>query len=168
MIEGKKKRNIYSIVFYISVFGVFFLDRITKWLVVNKMYFGQSIPVIKKIFHFTYIENSGAAFGIFPKGNLFFVILSFVGMVMVILFYRKLQREECFLALPLGLIFGGILGNLFDRLIKGKVVDFLDFLIWPVFNFADSFICIGFLIIFLLMFFRKHQKKNEISENLSL
>lgn len=145
--------------FYMVAVGVFFLDRITKLLIVNKMYLGESIPVIKNIFHLTYIVNKGAAFGIFPKGNFFFIILSFVGIGIVISLHRKLDRKESFLDLPLGFILGGILGNLFDRLVRREVIDFLDFRIWPVFNFADTFICIGVFVIFLFLFLRRERQK---------
>ena len=135
--------------FYLVALAVFFLDMATKLLVVNKMDMGQSIPIIKNVFHFTYIVNRGAAFGFFPQGNFFFIIISFVGIIMVVSLYRKLSKEESFFCLPLGFILGGILGNLFDRIIRGEVVDFFDFRIWPIFNFADSFICIGISMIFL-------------------
>ncbi len=144
--------------FYVVVLGVFFLDMITKLLVVNKMGLGQSIPIIKNVFHFTYIVNRGAAFGIFPQGNFFFIIISFVGIIIVVSLYRKLSKEESFFCLPLGFILGGILGNLFDRIIRGEVVDFFDFRIWPVFNFADSFICIGIFMIFLFTILGKKSK----------
>ncbi|MCK4533063.1 signal peptidase II [bacterium] len=144
--------------FYVVALGVFFLDIITKLLVVNKMDLGQSIPVIKNVFHFTYIVNRGAAFGIFPQGNFFFIIISFVGIIIVVSLYRKLSKEEYFFCLPLGFILGGILGNLFDRIVRGEVVDFFDFRIWPIFNFADTFICIGISMIFLFTILGKKSK----------
>ncbi len=146
------------IMFYLVALAVFFLDMATKLLVVNKMDMGQSIPIIKNVFHFTYIVNRGAAFGIFPQGNFIFILISFVGIIMVVGLYKKLNKEEFFLRLPLGFILGGILGNLFDRIFRGEVVDFFDFRIWPIFNFADTFICIGISIIFLFTILGKKFK----------
>lgn len=129
-----------------------FLDQFSKYLIRHKMSLAESIPVIKSVFHITYVENTGIAFGLFPQGNLLFIIISLIIILVIVSFERKMAIKSAIEKFSLGLVLGGALGNLIDRLRFGFVVDFLDFRIWPVFNLADSGVCIGgILMVFFLL-----------------
>ncbi len=111
----------------------------------------ESIPVLGNFFHLTYVENSGAAFGInFQGGPVVFTVAALMATVLVIWYLWKLREKGFALKLSLALILGGAVGNLADRLLFGKVVDFFDFGIggyhWPVFNVADSAVTVGMFI----------------------
>ena len=128
------------------------------------MYQGESIPIVKQVFHLTYILNPGAAFGFLAyQTNLFIIVTA--GLVLgVLLFYRSLPLERVLVRYGLALVVGGALGNLVDRLRFGKVVDFLDFRVWPVFNLADSAIVIGACLLILDFLKDLVQKQNKESE----
>jgi signal peptidase II len=87
--------------------------------------------------------NPGAAFGILPNQNVLFITTGLLLVIGALAIYRKLPPAKKILRIGLGLVLGGALGNLVDRLRFGKVVDFLDFRVWPVFNLADTAIFIG-------------------------
>lgn len=114
------------------------IDQLTKYLVVNNFSLHQSVPVIKNVFHLTYVQNRGAAFGILQGHSTFFILITVVVIGLLVYFYRELPLENFFNWLGLGLALGGTIGNLIDRVRVGYVIDFLDFRIWPVFNLADS------------------------------
>jgi len=128
------------------------LDQLSKYLIRQRMSLAESIPVIKSIFHITYVENTGIAFGFFPQGHSLFIIISLIIILVIVFFERKKALQSPRERFCLGLVLGGALGNLIDRLRFGFVIDFLDFRIWPVFNLADSGVCIGgILIAFFLL-----------------
>ncbi len=129
------------------------LDLLTKHLVSANLTFADRIPVIEGFFYLTHVRNTGAAFGLFADADptlraYFFVGISTVAIGIIFSFDRRLAPGDRLSALALGLILGGALGNLHDRIRFGEVVDFLHFDLWggyswPDFNFADSFIVIG-------------------------
>ena len=129
--------------FFIIALVVFFLDQASKFAIISKMSQGQSIAVLDNIFHITYIHNAGAAFGLFANQTSFFIVITLLVITAMVIFYWRLQSKDGILPISLGLIVGGSLGNLVDRVRFGEVIDFLDFRIWPVFNLADSAIVIG-------------------------
>lgn len=122
---------------------VFIIDQLVKHLVVSTMHLGQSLPVIKGIFHITYVLNPGAAFGMLEHQRWFFIVVALAAVLLGVAFYKKLQQESFLMRSGAGLLLGGAVGNLADRIQSGLVVDFLDFRIWPVFNIADIAICAG-------------------------
>lgn len=140
---------------------IFIIDQFSKFLLTRYLYLGQSLPLIRNIFHITLVHNTGSAFGIFKNQGLFFVIISLAVIAFIILYWikepKKLQKEKL-LKLGLVLILSGALGNLADRLRFGYVIDFLDFRIWPVFNLADSSITIGTILIIYQTIFMKEKK----------
>ena len=141
----------YILVFSISLF-VALLDQLTKFFIRKNFQLNESIPIIKNIFHFTYVTNSGSAFGLFKNLNLFFTF--FAMMVIIAIFYclqRKINEKERFLQIAVGLLLGGTIGNLVDRLSYGHVVDFIDFRIWPVFNVADSAVTTSIILLIVLL-----------------
>ncbi len=128
------------------------LDQFSKYLIRQKMSLAESIPVIKSIFHITYVENTGIAFGLFPQGHSLFVIISLIIILVIVFFERRKVLKSPGERFCLGLVLGGALGNLIDRLRFGFIIDFLDFRIWPIFNLADSGVCIGgILMAFFLL-----------------
>ena len=126
---------------------IFVLDRVTKIVAASNMSYGQSIKILPNIFHFTFVLNNGTAFGLLKGANAALAILS-VLVITLIFFYVLNNKTPGFAnSLALGLILGGALGNLFDRVRFGYVIDFIDFRVWPVFNVADSAITIGTIIL---------------------
>ncbi len=129
------------------------LDQITKILVSSNLIYGSKQAVIEGFFYLTHVRNPGAAFGLFTDGPAeirlpFFIGVSLIAIFIVGSFYRRLAPGDRFLPLALGLILGGAIGNLIDRIRLGEVVDFLHFRLWsgyswPDFNIADSVIVVG-------------------------
>ena len=117
-------------------------DQLSKHFVSNNMRLGESIPHDGPVV-ITYVTNSGSAFGLFPNQTLFLIIASFIGICVLMMFYRSHHFSSPYIRLSLGLQLGGAFGNLIDRVRLGHVVDFIDLGWWPVFNLADSAIVIG-------------------------
>lgn len=146
------------------------LDQISKVLVKSSLNLYDSIPVIENFFHITFITNSGMAFGInFPGGIYFFTAASFI-LTILLFWYLWIERfNSFFFKLALALIIGGAIGNLIDRILYQKVVDFLDFMIgsyhWYVFNIADASVSIGMgiLIIHNLLYSSKQPESQQSS-----
>jgi len=134
------------------VIFIFFLDQISKFFILRNLDINESVPVIRNIFHVTLVQNTGAAFGIFKSGTLFFIVISILAVGAITVHLIRKPNISLLLNAALSLILGGVLGNLFDRVRLGYVIDFLDFRVWPVFNVADSAITIGvILLIFSLL-----------------
>ena len=118
-------------------------DQAVKFFVVSSMRLGESIPVMAGIFHVTYIENPGAAFGMFANQRWAFIVAGVAVILAAVAMYRRLIRESAMVRWGAALLLGGAAGNLIDRVRLGRVIDFLDFRVWPVFNIADIGICVG-------------------------
>jgi len=130
------------------------IDQGTKAAVRSSMTLHESIPVIPRFFHLTYITNDGMAFGInIPFGIIIFSLVSAGFTVFLTWYLWKNQDKSRLLRVGIALILAGALGNLIDRLIYGKVVDFLDFMLaghhWYIFNIADSCVTVGMGLIIL-------------------
>jgi len=129
------------------------IDQLSKHYLERWLLPGQSIPLIENLFQLTLIHNPGGVFGLFPcLPPFFFIIVSLLMIIFLIfLFWKKLPGEGRGGRLSLGLIIGGGLGNLIDRLRFGHVIDFLDIGLWgyrwPVFNFADLGITVGIIVL---------------------
>jgi signal peptidase II len=131
-------------------------DQVTKALVLRYLPYQQPwnpIPSLYPLVTLTHVTNTGAAFGLFPNGGLVFTIVALVVVVAILVYYRYLPQHHGLVRLSLGLQLGGAIGNLIDRLRFGKVVDFIDFHFWPVFNVADSSIVIGVVILACYLIF---------------
>lgn len=118
-------------------------DQFSKYIVVENMALGQSIPVIEGIFHLTYILNPGAAFGMFAHSRLFFIAIAVVVIGAIAWARKEILASPWEVKCGAGLFLGGAIGNLIDRARQGVVIDFFDFRVWPIFNIADIAICIG-------------------------
>lgn len=117
-------------------------DQLTKYIALKKLLPGESIPVIKSIFHLTLVFNKGGAFGVLMNATAFFIFISVLVIAAILIFLLR-KKPEYTVTLALVFIMAGALSNLIDRLRFGCVVDFIDFRVWPVFNIADSAITIG-------------------------
>ena len=114
---------------------------------VANFYLGESVPVIENIFHWTYILNPGAAFGMLEGSRWFFVVIA-IGVLGGIWYMRnEINEGGWMMQYGAALFGGGAIGNLIDRARSGLVIDFFDFRIWPVFNVADIAICVGVAMI---------------------
>lgn len=133
---------------------IFILDRVTKYIAVNYLAPGQSAEIIRNIFHFTLVLNSGAAFGLFRGGTIVFIILSLLVIAFIVVYIFRQKTKDTAISVALGLVLGGAAGNLLDRARFGYVIDFLDFRVWPVFNIADSAITVGAALLVLRILFQ--------------
>ncbi len=129
--------------FEIIVFvTILLLDQITKVLALKFLLAKGSISILP-FFSLTYVENTGSAFGLFQNANLFLLVVSLLVLFLMIKWRKDILSLGNLAKYGYSMIFAGALGNIYDRIVLGYVVDFLDFHIWPVFNIADSAICIG-------------------------
>jgi len=166
-----------SIILSISIFvGILLLDMLTKGLIIPNLIpnVGDRVGVIPRIISFIYVKNYGAAWGILGGRNIFLIVISIVILALFIIFYvlriKKVgNKSSCLLGISVGLIAGGCIGNLFDRLVYGYVRDFInfDFMNFPVFNFADIALTFGVIImvVYFLFFYMKEDKENKVIEN---
>jgi len=142
-----------------------FLDQAVKAAIRSLFYLGESVPVVPGFFELTYVRNTGAAWGIFRGFNLGLAVLSAVVLVALVIGRRHLWGDSILQRTAGGLLVGGILGNLFDRLRLGYVVDFLHFYrgrwSFPAFNIADSAICVG-VFLYLWAAWRSGMRSDEL------
>jgi len=138
-----------ALTFWFIVLATLGLDQAIKSVVRTQMIEGASIPVLADVFHFTYVRNMGAAFGLFPGRQPVFVMTTAVVLLVIAAYWRRSRPHAWPIVVALGLIAGGSIGNAIDRLVLGSVTDFLDFTLvdFPVFNVADSAIFIGVAIL---------------------
>ena len=136
-------------IFLLSIF-CFLLDFCSKRLVLEFLVEDESIMVIKDFFYLTYVKNTGVAFSLL-EGNMLFIIGMTLLVLVLIFNYVKDSCCNKIETICYGLIFGGALANLFDRVFYGYVVDFLEFCFWgysfPIFNLADCMIVIGVVLL---------------------
>ncbi|MDP3764915.1 MAG: signal peptidase II [Nanoarchaeota archaeon] len=143
---NKKNIFIFSTALLIVV-----LDQLTKFLIKQNFQLNHSIPIMNDILHLTYITNTGSAFGLFKGFNLIFILFSIIVVVAIFCYLTKIKENEKMLQFTIGLLLGGAIGNLIDRLFYGAVIDFVDFRIWPVFNVADSAVTISIIFLIILL-----------------
>lgn len=150
--------------YYFLMAALVAVDQATKHLVARTVDLYQSITVIPGFFNITRIHNKGAIFGTFSQTNnkLVFLLLtaaSLAALALVVYYFFKTPASDKLMKVALTLITAGALGNQFDRLIRGHVIDFLDFYVgkahWPFFNAADSCITIGACLMLVILFRRK-------------
>ena len=144
--------------FWIVVLAIIAVDQITKFFSKG---IEDAITVIPNFLWFNYVENTGAAFGIF-QGNKFLLGLLSMTVAAVIAYYIVNHREVMDKWVGLSFIAGGALGNAIDRIFYTGVIDFIDFGFFPVFNIADTFVTLGVTIYIIQeLFFSKEEKKEE-------
>ncbi len=142
---------------------VVLLDQISKYVILNNIEVGEMIQVIDKFFYITHYKNPGAAWGILKDSTLLFIILIPVISLIVLIF--MLKNKNSFLRFSCALILAGAIGNYIDRLIQGKVTDFLLFYIgsypFPIFNVADIAITCGTILLAIYYIFIYKEPKNS-------
>jgi len=173
-----------SVIIYSLIAVIVLLDQISKYIVKSTMHLYQSLEVIGDFLRLTYIENPGMAFGIQFENKFWFTVLSILAATIVVIYLLRMPNERFVFRLSLALILGGAIGNLIDRLIYGRVVDFMDveffdislpsfnFLFlqfpgydmtrWPVFNVADSAVTCGMILLTWLIFSQKSHVNQEV------
>lgn len=141
--------------FYLIAAVVFIIDQLTKLLVIYSMEIYRSMTIIPGALFLTHVRNKGAAFGIFPGQILPLIAIGAVISLIIVYFHSQVPRSDRFIQVSLALILGGSLGNLFDRIFRGAVVDFIDFRFWPAFNIADAAVNIGIALTLWAIIFNK-------------
>ena len=142
------------------------LDQWSKWAIKTSFNLYQSKPVIQDLLHFTYVTNDGMAFGLsFPGGRHILLIMTILLTGFIIGFLWKEKNGHPLIKYGLALILSGAIGNLIDRLLYGKVVDFLDLMIgnfhWYIFNIADSSVTIGMILFIIHSVYIEQKKTND-------
>ncbi len=142
------------------------LDQWSKWAIKTSFNLYQSKPVIQDLLHFTYVTNDGMAFGLsFPGGKHVLLIMTILLTGFIVGFLWKEKNGHPLIKYGLALILSGAIGNLIDRLLYGKVVDFLDLMIgnfhWYIFNIADSSVTIGMILFIIHSIYIEQKKTND-------
>lgn len=157
--------------FAITILAIlsFVFDRLSKIIVLKYAFnmntpllykSGQSVPVIKDFFHLTFFGNKGMAFGMFSGKKAFLIIMCTIIIFAILLWIIKKKPKSILQKVSIGMILGGALGNIYDRIAYGYVIDFLDFRVinYPIFNFADCTVVIGAVILCVyIIFFDKKE-----------
>ena len=156
----KKKLSI----IIIAIFGIA-LDQISKLYIASNLILYKKNPIINNFFNIAYVQNKGAAWGILDGNTVFLVLITLIALFIIIRFIFKEENLTKLDILSYGLLLGGITGNFIDRILRGFVIDFLDFYIFgydfPVFNIADIMIVVS-VIIMVISYLR-----GDINENKS-
>ncbi|MCX7642508.1 MAG: signal peptidase II [Armatimonadetes bacterium] len=152
--------------FFAAALITLLADQVSKSLVRAWLPLGSSIPVLPNALHITHTQNPGAAFGLFPNATVLLIVIAlFVSAIFLWLGRQGFDRRR--VAVATGMMLGGAVGNLIDRVRFGAVTDFIDLRVWPIFNLADAALTIGAL---LLLWWgavaptRETQKGNENTE----
>ena len=132
---------------------VLFIDRLIKYFIMSNLILLESIEIIKNFFNITYIKNDGIAFNMLSGNRIIILIFTIIFVYLFYLMFIKGKKLTEFNKVVYGMLFGGILGNLLDRIVFRSVIDYLDFRLFnfsfPVFNFADIMIVISIFFIFI-------------------
>ncbi len=149
---------------YIIAFLFFIIDLISKLLISNLLELGKSIKIINNFFYITHVRNFGAAWSILEDQRILLLIISVIVLFLINKFMNKEELSKLE-NISYGMIIGGIIGNLFDRIIYSYVIDFIDFRIfgynYPVFNLADTFIVIGIIIMVIITIRKEYHERNN-------
>ena len=156
------------LVFFLITAGVILLDQITKILALQHLAPVGSLPLWENVLHLTYVENTGAAFGMLKDHRWVFLVISTVALGGMIVYMFLNKTKHPLETTAVAFIVGGGIGNMIDRLARGFVVDFVDVKCIPhwnyIFNVADIFVCVGCgLFILYVILFEAKSKKAEAS-----
>ena len=135
-------------------------DQLTKSVVSGHLALDEGIHVVGP-FSIHHVQNSGIAFGLFSSATAAVIALTSVAVAWMLVFFARSGARHPILPAALGLVIGGSLSNLIDRVRLGHVTDFLDFKYWPAFNLADSFIVIGVVILFVVLLFSDREPRRR-------
>ncbi len=146
------------------------LDQVSKLVIQGMFNVGEKLEILPGIINFTYVQNRGAAFGMFSSHRWFFMALSILVIILILVYLLKFKTTHFLGTLSLGLILGGGVGNMIDRIRLGYVIDFIDFCafdFWKwVFNIADCGVTVGcaLFFVYLLFFDTENNKKSAQKE----
>ncbi len=141
-----KKRSLLEYILYSAIIAAgIVIDQVTKLLSVKFLMPLNTVPLIKNVLHLTYVENTGAAFGMMKDQRWIFITVSAVTIIGMLLYLYLGHANNTLYAVSISMVISGGIGNMIDRLALGYVVDFIDFRLinFAVFNGADSFVCVG-------------------------
>ncbi|MDP9242472.1 MAG: signal peptidase II [Actinomycetota bacterium] len=145
----KRRARLATLVYGVAA-AAYLVDRVSKWLVVSRLARRPPVEVIHGVLQLNYTQNSGGAFGLGGSASWLFAGATIAVSIAIVVLSARVHRSA--VAVGMGLVLGGGLGNLTDRVIRGegfsgRVVDFIDLRVWPVFNVADACIVVGALLI---------------------
>ncbi|MEH7177250.1 signal peptidase II [Neobacillus vireti] len=151
--------------YYLIAIFIILLDQATKWLIVTKMYLGESIPIIEDFLYITSHRNRGAAWGILQGQMWFFYVITAIVIIAIVYYIQKEAKGKWLLGVSLAFMLGGAIGNFIDRLFRKEVVDFIHTYIFnynfPVFNIADSALVIGVVLLMIQMLRDERETKEK-------
>lgn len=156
--------------YFLIVAVLIIVDQLSKALIARRITLLNSKTVISGFFDLTHIQNRGAIFGFFsqsgsPLLHVLLMLASLAALGIVVYYFFKTPASERLILISLSLILSGALGNLVDRILRGYVIDFLDFYVkswhWPSFNVADASITIGALLLILMLISRRKEKCSQ-------
>ncbi len=142
--------------------GIIALDQLTKFFAVTYLKPIGTLPLIRDVFHLTYLTNEGAAFGMLQNHRWVFMSISCAAILIIAIILWRIRNGNKLLCTSLSFIVGGGIGNMIDRFALGYVIDFLHFkaIDFPIFNVADSFVCIGGVLFAIYLFKYEKEKPN--------
>ena len=144
------------VIFVLVAVAVFALDRITKTIVAAQVPYGTEVLLVDHVLGITNVHNSGAAFGTAPAFAGVFLLASIVVSIGLAIYVFRTPATEWMYAM-LGLVMGGTVGNGYERLFNGTVIDFINFHFWPVFNVADSAVSVGVVLLIAAYAFQRKE-----------
>ncbi|MBR2926250.1 MAG: signal peptidase II [Clostridia bacterium] len=153
------------ILFFSILAGSVLLDQLSKWLAVVFLQAQPSVPLWREVLHLTFHTNKGAAWGILADNRWVFMVFSTVAIVGILYYVLRYRPKNPMLLVSLSMIAGGGIGNMIDRIFLGYVIDFIDFTLidFPIFNIADSFVCVGagMMMLYLVLDIVREYKKER-------
>ena len=153
-----------EIAFFIAALSVLIVDQVSKHFVRTELTLGQKIPE-EGFFQITYSINTGGVFGLFADQAFLITIIAVVGVIAILVYSRYPAFNGLLVKVSLGLLLGGAIGNLIDRIRFGWVTDFIHVGGWPVFNLGDSAIVIGVILILYHFIFRARKADTKAPED---
>ena len=162
---SKSLRNKIIVLVVLSV-AILALDLITKYVICGMFAENEGITAIPYLFNIIVVHNEGAAWGILSGNQIGLIILSILLFAFLVWYFVKEKKKSWLLVISMAFIYGGCIGNLFDRIVFGYVRDFIQFAFWqsfPIFNFADVFLTVGVILfaIYLIIFLVKKEKSED-------
>jgi len=147
--------------FFVGILIIAILDQAAKFFAAGLLQSVKTFPLWENVFHLTYLENSGAGWGVFSEHTWLLTVLTFIVIVAVVAYVVVKKPKPQMLNLALTFIIGGAIGNFIDRVRLGYVIDFFDFTLinFPVFNVADCFITVGAVLFAVYVIFYSDKKE---------
>ena len=156
-----KKYFKYFLFSLIVIVGVI-IDQVSKYIVVNNIDVSQKINIIDNLFYITHVYNDGGAWSILSGQRYIFILTAVIALVLIT--YSVIKSKSKYYDLFSAIFLAGLIGNLIDRILIGKVIDFIGFIIFgyyfPIFNFADIFLVIGVILLAMIVFKEQKDEKN--------